>query len=71
MAAHIAGLQGMAAVHAMANKAEGMLAPLLEVDESSSISSDESSQYSGASTASSLKVEVKQTATEMLKTAAG
>mmetsp|Transcript_31782 Transcript_31782/g.57527 ORF Transcript_31782/g.57527 Transcript_31782/m.57527 type:complete len:381 (+) Transcript_31782:25-1167(+) len=70
MATHIAGLQGMAAVHAIANKAEGMLAPLLEVDESSSVSSDESSQYSGTSTASSIKVEVKQTATEMLKTAA-
>lgn len=66
MAQHIA-------VHAFTEKAEGLLEPLLEEDEGSSTSSsssDEESNYS-TSTVSTVSVKVKQTPSQMLKTAAG
>jgi len=63
------GLQDKAAMHAMTIKAEGMLKPLLEVDdEDDSISSDEKSQYSNFSGASSISVKVKQNKMQKLKT---
>jgi len=69
MAQHVAALKGRAAVHAVNDKMEGLLAPLLEVDEDASASSDEDSAYSGLSNHSIISVKVKQTATEMIKTA--
>eukprot|EP00584_Thalassiosira_punctigera_P005699 CAMPEP_0172531640 /NCGR_PEP_ID=MMETSP1067-20121228/4961_1 /TAXON_ID=265564 ORGANISM="Thalassiosira punctigera, Strain Tpunct2005C2" /NCGR_SAMPLE_ID=MMETSP1067 /ASSEMBLY_ACC=CAM_ASM_000444 /LENGTH=371 /DNA_ID=CAMNT_0013316039 /DNA_START=157 /DNA_END=1272 /DNA_ORIENTATION=+ len=62
----MAGMQSKAAMHAMTKKAEGLLEPLIEGDERS-VSSDESSHYSGSS-ASSISVEVKQTPSQKLKT---
>ncbi|KAL7542326.1 hypothetical protein ACHAXR_013309 [Thalassiosira sp. AJA248-18] len=69
MAQHIAGFQGAAALHVFTDKAEGLLEPLLEEDEDSSTSSDERSMYSN-STSSTISVKVKQTAGQLLKTAA-
>lgn len=68
MAKHIAGLQRKAAVLAVDDNAEGMLAPLIGKYEASSVSSDESSLYSSDST---ISIKVKQTASEMIKTAVG
>ncbi|KAL7552925.1 hypothetical protein ACHAWF_016175 [Thalassiosira exigua] len=59
------GLRDKAAVHAY-NKAEGLLQPLIEAD-NESVSSDEMSYYSGS--ASSVPVEAKPTAMQMLVTA--
>ena len=56
-----------AAVHALDAKTGDLLAPLIEVDDESSASSDESSQYS----ASTVSVQVKPTFFNVIKTTIG
>lgn len=63
-------MKGKAAVHAFTDKADGLLAPLLEEDEVSDSSSDESSAYSDDSSVSTISVDVKQTPMQKLKTVA-
>lgn len=69
MSRHIAGMRGKAAVHAFNEKADGMLEPLLEVDENGSVSSNDSemSLYS----ASTISVQVKPTPGQILKAVVG
>lgn len=62
----LAGLQGKAATHAAAKKAEGLLAPLLEVDEE-----DDERSWASTSTSGAISVEVKRTPAQKLQMSLG
>lgn len=72
MSQHVlAGLRGRAAVHDLTVKTEAMLEPLLEEGGASSVSSSGSDEEDSLYSASTVAVEVKQTAGQVIKTVVG